>query len=425
MSVNPLSKQLRFITYTTVFMGIVSYGFTAIATRNLPTTDAARLLVIWTFLNILLLIFQFPIESYAPRLEIEVSENKMTRANLEIFIASYCLITAVLAISVISVVYLTRYSNHITELIAVNSLILSMSLFFIGRAIFVGQGDLKAVARLVGLLAFIVLIGLAIYVISDINSVEFLVNLFSLSYLLAAFLDAYSNNESWTKKIRRGELKNAVKAGSRSFVELNALMLTNAVSLLLLTGGVTLGEYVGVKDEAMIVYIGLISLAMIPFSILNSATLAILLSNIEHVRNKHYLKFIRLFRRSALVYGGLIVIFSIGALLFSPLALEIFLGQEYDLNRTQSFWIFASVGLAVLSALPRFLLTSLGVLKKSTPALIATVVTYVAVLMVMRNGVDGLNGASIIASLLLFFLSTSVLLRESKVLVLGQNDNQI
>ena len=425
MSVNPLSKQLRFITYTTVFMGIVSYGFTAIATRNLPTTDAARLLVIWTFLNILLLIFQFPIESYAPRLEIEVSENKMTRANLEIFIASYCLMTAVLAISVISVVYLTRYSNHITELIAVNSLILSMSLFFIGRAIFVGQGDLKAVARLVGLLAFIVLIGLSIYVISDINSVEFLVNLFSLSYLLAAFLDAYSNNESWTKKIRRGELKNAVKAGSRSFVELNALMLTNAVSLLLLTGGVTLGEYVGVKDEAMIVYIGLISLAMIPFSILNSATLAILLSNIEHVRNKHYLKFIRLFRRSALVYGGLIVIFSIGALLFSPLALEIFLGQEYDLNRTQSFWIFASVGLAVLSALPRFLLTSLGVLKKSTPALIATVVTYVAVLMVMRNGVDGLNGASIIASLLLFLLSTSVLLRESKVLVLGQNDNQI
>ena len=46
-------------------MGIVSYGFTAVAARDLPTQSVVRLLVIWTLLNILLLVFQFPIESYA------------------------------------------------------------------------------------------------------------------------------------------------------------------------------------------------------------------------------------------------------------------------------------------------------------------------------------------------------------------------
>ena len=44
-----------------------------------------------------------------------------------------------------------------------------------------------------------------------------------------------------------------------------------------------------VEDEEMIAYIGLISFAMVPFSILNSATLAILLRNIEYVRNKQRL----------------------------------------------------------------------------------------------------------------------------------------
>ena len=134
MSLKPLSKQLRLITYATIFMGIVSYGFTAIAARNLSTQDAARLLVIWTFINILFLVFQFPVESYSPRLEIEVSENKLTRANLEIFIASYCLITAGLTVGVIYLVYAARYGDHISEIIAISSLILSMSLFFISRA---------------------------------------------------------------------------------------------------------------------------------------------------------------------------------------------------------------------------------------------------------------------------------------------------
>jgi hypothetical protein len=64
----------------------------------------------------------------------------------------------------------------------------------------------------------------------------------------------------------------------------------------------------------------------------------------------------------------------------------------------------------------------LGVLKKSARALILTVITYASVLVLIREGVDGLNAASIVASLLLFILSTSVLLRESKVLTLGQDD---
>jgi hypothetical protein len=425
MKAKLLSKQLVLVTYLTLFMGIVSYGFTAVAARDLSTQSAARLLVIWTLLNILLLIFQFPIESFAPRLEIEISEVKLTRESAEVFIASYCLITAGLTALVVSAVYMTKYSDQVTEVIAIGLLILSMSLFFISRAIYIGKGDLKSAVRLVGLLALITIVSLLIYRFCNIKSIEGLVSTFTVSYLLAAILDAYLNKQSWVKKFRPNRIRSSLRQGTGYFVELNALMFTNAISLLLLTGGVTLGAFVGVENEAMISYIGLISLAMVPFSVLNSATLAILLSNIEHVRNRQYLLFIRLFRRSALVYLGLILVFSIGAVVFSQKALEIFLGQKYDINRAQSFWIFTSVGLAVLSALPRFLLTSLGVLKKSTRALILTVITYVSVLVLVRKGVDGLNAASIIASLLLFILSSSVLLRESKVLILGQDNRQV
>jgi hypothetical protein len=297
-----------------------------------------------------------------------------------------------------------------------------MSLFFTSRAIYIGRGDLKSAVKLVGRLTLITLVSLVTYRFYNIKSIQGLVSTFTLSYFLAATLDGYLTKQSWVKKFRPGKVRSSLRQGARHFIELNALMFTNAVSLLLLNGGVTLGAFVGVNDEAMITYIGLISLAMVPFSILNSATLAILLSNIEHVRNKQYLLFIGLFRRSALVYLGLIIVFATGAVVFSEKALEIFLGQRYDLDRTQSFWIFTSVGLAVLSALPRFLLTSLGVLKKSARALILTVITYTSVLVLIREGVDGLNAASIVASLLLFVLSTSVLLRESKVLTLGQND---
>jgi hypothetical protein len=422
MKTKTLSTQLRLVTYLTIFMGIVSYGFTAVAARDLPTQSAVRLLVIWTLLNILLLIFQFPIESYAPRLETEISENKLTRESAEVFISSYCLITAGLTALIVSVVYMAKYSDQITELIAINLLILSMSLFFTSRAIYIGRGDLKSAVKLVGRLTLITLVSLVTYRFYNIKSIQGLVSTFTLSYFLAATLDGYLTKQSWVKKFRPGKVRSSLRQGARHFIELNALMFTNAVSLLLLNGGVTLGAFVGVNDEAMITYIGLISLAMVPFSILNSATLAILLSNIEHVRNKQYLLFIGLFRRSALVYLGLIIVFATGAVVFSEKALEIFLGQRYDLDRTQSFWIFTSVGLAVLSALPRFLLTSLGVLKKSARALILTVITYASVLVLIREGVDGLNAASIVASLLLFVLSTSVLLRESKVLTLGQND---
>jgi len=418
MIVKPLSQKLRLVTYTTIFMGIVSYGFTAITARNLETSDAARLLVIWTLLNILLLIFQFPIETYSPRFEIVITEEKITRENLESFIASYCLITGALTMSVISIVYTARFSDKITELIVINSLILSMSIFFIARSIYFGQGNLKALAKLVTLLAVIVIVGLTIYTICGIKSAEILIMLFSSSYILAAILDAYANSESWVRKFRLYGTLGSMRAGASFFVELKALMLTNMVSLLLLTGGVTLGEFVGVKDAAMITYIGLISLAMVPFSILNSATSAILLRNIEHVRNRQYFQFVRLFKRSALVYLGLVIVFSFGALLFSSKALEIFLGSKYNLDRIQSFWIFTSVGLAVLAALPIFLLTSLGVLKKAIPGLILTVITYLSVLGLIRSGVDGLNAASIVASLLLFSLSTYVLLRESKVLAI-------
>jgi hypothetical protein len=418
MIVKPLSQKLRLVTYTTIFMGIVSYGFTAITARNLETSDAARLLVIWTLLNILLLIFQFPIETYSPRFEIVITEEKITRENLESFIASYCLITGALTMSVISIVYTARFSDKITELIAINSLILSMSIFFIARSIYFGQGNLKALAKLVTLLAVIVLVGLTIYTICGIESAEVLIMLFSSSYILAAIFDSYSNSESWVKKFRLYGTLGSMRAGASFFVELKALMLANMVSLLLLTGGVTLGAFVGVKDEAMITYIGLISLAMVPFSILNSATSAILLRNIEHVRNKQYFQFVRLFKRSALVYLGLVIVFSFGAFLLSSKALEIFLGGKYNLDRIQSFWIFTSVGLAVLAALPIFLLTSLGVLKKAIPGLILTVITYLSVLWIIRSGVDGLNAASIVASLLLFSLSTYVLLRESKVLAI-------
>ena len=425
MKAKPLSKQLRLVTYLTIFMGIVSYAFTAVAARDLPTQSAARLLVVWTLLNILLLIFQFPIESYAPRLEIEISENKLTRESAEVFISSYCLITAGLTALIVSVVYMAKYSGQVTELITINFLILTMSVFFISRATYIGKGDLKSAVKLVGLLALITSIGLLIYRVCSVKSIEGLVTTFSLSYLFAAILDAYLSKQSWVKKIRPNNIGSSLRQGARYFSELNALMFTNAVSLLLLTGGVTLGAFVGVKDEAMITYIGLISLAMVPFSVLNSATLAILLSNIEHVRNRQYLLFIGLFRRSAIVYLGLIIVFSSGAFVFSETALEIFLGQRYVLDRTQSFWIFTSVGLAVLSALPRFLLTSLGVLKKSARALILTVITYATVLVLIREGVDGLNAASIVASLLLFILSTSVLLRESKVLTLSKDDRSI
>lgn len=425
MKTKTLSKQLRLVTYLTIFMGIVSYGFTAVAARDLPTQSAVRLLVIWTLLNILLLIFQFPIESYAPRLEIEISENKLTRETAEVFISSYCLITAGLTALIVSVVYMAKYSDRVTELIAINFLILSMSLLFTSRAIYIGRGDLKSAVKLVGRLTLITLVGLVIYRFCNIKSIEGLVSTFTLSYLLAATLDAYLTKQSWVEKFRLGKMRSSLRQGARHFIELNALMFTNAVSLLLLNGGVTLGAFVGVNDEAMITYIGLISLAMVPFSILNSATLAILLSNIEHVQNRQYLLFIGLFRRSSLVYLGLILVFATGAVIFSEKALEIFLGQRYDLDRTQSFWIFTSVGLAVLSALPRFLLTSLGVLKKSARALILTVITYASVLVLIREGVDGLNAASIVASLLLFILSTSVLLRESKVLTLGQDDRSI
>ena len=99
----------------------------------------------------------------------------------------------------------------------------------------------------------------------------------------------------------------------------------------------------------------------------------------------------RLFRRSAISCVGLIIAISIGAFVFSPEALETFIGQKYDLDRTQSFWIFTSVGLAVLSASPRYLLPSFGVLRMSNQALILTVITYFSVMMSIRNGVDSLN----------------------------------
>ena len=63
-----LGTQIRRVSIITVLIGFVSYAFNFVTARVLEPDNAARVMTLWTVINLCLLIVQFPIEPYGPRL---------------------------------------------------------------------------------------------------------------------------------------------------------------------------------------------------------------------------------------------------------------------------------------------------------------------------------------------------------------------
>jgi O-antigen/teichoic acid export membrane protein len=204
-----------------------------------------------------------------------------------------------------------------------------------------------------------------------------------------------------------------------SFREIGALSLSNFVSLLLVSGGAVFTGVVGLSTKETVVYLGSVSLALIPITVLHSTTTPVYLRAIKLFSEENFIQIKALFVKTASVYFA----FSVGIVfmfwLVGERLLLMFIGDKYQHSEMVLTISSIAVCLAFSGSLPRTFLMAMGNTRQTYKPLLFTVVLYMVSIFFVRSGHLGLFVASIASSLFVSIVTFLIFQRNVRRL-LGQ-----
>ena len=398
-----LGTQIRQITVVTVLIGFVSYAFNFVVARLLSPDDAAKTMTSWTVINLCLLIIQFPIELYAPRLLRSMAEREQQKY-FDSLVMVYIAVTSALTFLLFLSYYSTRYGINATEIGVFAVLSASSSLFQMFRTINIAREKLAYLARSAVVLSVVSFCFFALIYLRDVNSATAPLLVTAFGFLAAAIMNVRLTDITF-HKLRMMFQHRVEYLETFSFREIGALSLSNLVSLLLVPGGAVFTGVVGLTTEETVVYLGSIALAVIPITVLNSTTMPIYLRAINLFSEKKLVELRKLFARAFVAYFALSVAIVISFWLVGEKMLLIFIGDKYQYSAM--VFTFSSIAVcgSFAGSLPRIFLMAMGKTRQTYKPLLLTVVLYLTLIFSIRNGHVGLFTASIASSLFVSFVT--------------------
>jgi O-antigen/teichoic acid export membrane protein len=409
-----LGTQIRQVSAITVLIGFVSYAFNFVTARVLAPDNAARVMTLWTVINLCLLVVQFPIEPYGPRLLRSLAEREKQRY-FDSVVLVYIAASSIATFLLFCVYYIFRYQIDYSEVGVFALLIASSSLFQMFRTINIARENLTSLVKSAAFLSVGSFFSFLLVFLLDIDSTVGPLLAAAFGFTLANFISKGFTDATRTRvnSIFR-ERKSYLQVFS--FQEIGALSLSNMVSLLLVPGGTLFTGIVGLDTEETVVYLGSIALALIPMTILNSTTTPVYLRAISLFSEKKMTQLRVLLFKSALVYISISIILVSSFWLVGEKLLLSFLGAQYQYS--QSIFVFSSITVCAsfIGSIPRLFLMAMGKTKETYKPLLMTVVLYLTLVLSIRNGTLGIFVASISSSL---FISLTTLI------ILYQNSRQI
>ena len=400
----------------TASLAATSYGLIATLTRLFSSEEVADLLVLWTSINIAILVCQFPIEAYAPKLLTELKSTGEENLLSPMIAAFIMAIGVILACGSVAVSLLVNPSL-LMEVIAVAVFILTQSVFLWQRALLFSRGDFSLLVQK----SFIVLGSAAVFfsllLLVDVQQPFWTFYAIALSYFLPiVFRSRGDCQRLWAM---RNDYRQAVaRLRTRSArIELSSLMFTNTVSLLLLNGGVIMANALGADDKALVTYSSTISLTLVPFMMLNSLTFPILLQGVRQVEGGDLHGFRRSYWRTISFFTASVLVVAVALAFVGNTALAVFVGSEYQASRLHFFWVSIASGTVVITGVPRLLMVALGRISPFNKFLVSSLLVYFGVVFLTTDTIAAVISASILASVPLLIFGTSVIWRFTRATV--------
>lgn len=400
-----LGTQIRRVSIITVLIGFVSYAFNFVTARVLEPDNAARVMTLWTVINLCLLIVQFPIEPYGPRL-LRLLAEREKQSHFDSVVLVYIAATSITTFLLFCFYYVFRYQIDYLEIGVFALLIATSSLFQMFRTINMARENLTSLVKSASFLSVGSFFSFLLVFFLDVDSAVGPLLAAAFGFTLANFMskgftDATRTRVSSIIRERKSYLQ------VFSFQEIGALSLSNMVSLLLVPGGTVFTGIVGLTTDETVVYLGSIALALIPMTILNSTTTPVYLRAISLFSEKKMRQLRVLFFKAASVYFTISVIVVLSFWLVGEKLLVAFLGSNYQYS--QSVFVFSSVTVCVsfVGSMPRLFLMAMGKTTEAYKPLMLTVVLYLSLVLSIRNGTLGIYVASISSSL---FICTTTLI---------------
>jgi O-antigen/teichoic acid export membrane protein len=405
-----LGTQIRQISVVTVLIGFVSYAFNFVIARLLTPDDAARIMTSWTVINLSLLIVQFPLELYAPRLLRSMAERGQHK-HFDSLVLLYICGTSVLTFVLFLGYYTARYGNNPTEVSVFAFLIASISLFQMFRTINIARENLARLLQSALVLSLTSFCSYAVVFLRDIHSAKGPLLSAAFGFTAAGFMNIRLTDIT-LNKINAIFSKRVAYLETFSFKEIGALSLSNLVSLLLVPGGAVFTGVVGLTTAETVIYLGSTALALIPITVLNSTTMPIYLRAINLFSEKNIVQLRVLFIRTAFAYLALSVTIVFLFWLVGERLLLIFIGDKYQYSQMVFTLSSIAVCVAFTGSISRLFLMAMGKTNQTFKPLLLTVVLYLILVFSIRNGFIGLFAASF-ASALFISATTFLLLQQA------------
>jgi O-antigen/teichoic acid export membrane protein len=410
-----IGTQIRQVTVFTVLIGFVSYAFNFVTARLLTPDHAAKTMTSWTVINLFLLIIQFPIELYAPRLLRSMSERQQNKL-FDSLVLVYVVATSVLTLLLFLSYYSARYGFNAMETCIFTILIVSLSLFQIFRAINIAREELANLVRSALVLSFISFCLFVLILFLDINSTSGPLLATALGFTVAAIVNV--RRTDITLHSLKMLFQNRVACLEIfSMKEIGALSLSNFVSLLLVSGGAVFTGVVGLSTRETVVYLGSIALALIPITVLHSTTTPVYLRAIKLFSEGNFIQIRALFVKTASVYFALSVAIVFMFWLVGEKLLLMFIGDRYQHSEMVLTLSSIAVCVAFAGSLPRIFLMAMGETRQTYKPLLSTAVLYITLIFSVRSGHVGLFTASIASSLLVSTVTFLMFQRNIRHLV--------
>jgi O-antigen/teichoic acid export membrane protein len=409
-----LGTQIRQVSMITVLIGFVSYAFNFVTARALSPDNAARVMTLWTVINLCLLVVQFPIELYGPRLLRSLAEREKQRY-FDSVVLVYIAATSIITFLLFCFYYIFRYQIDHLEVGVFALLIATSSLFQMFRTINIARENLTSLVKSAAFLCAGSFFSFLLVFFLDVDSAVGPLLAAAFGFTLASFMSKGFTDASRTSVyLIFRERKSYLQVFS--FQEIGALSLSNMVSLLLVPGGTVFTGIVGLDTGETVVYLGSMALALIPMTILNSTTMPIYLRAINLFSENRMKQFRVLFFKSALIYFSISVLIISAFWLAGEKLLLAFLGSNYQYS--QSIFVFSSITVCIsfVGSMPRLFLMAMGRTQETYKPLIMTIVLYLALVFSIRNGAVGLFVASISSSLFVSITTLFILYKNSRQL---------
>lgn len=355
-----IGRSALYIACSQIFVGALSYGTVFVGARVLSVEDLARFSTVWAIVNTIILTTLIPIETYGPKLFIDMKEHDHRNEVVSHSVVLYCLLSSVVAMSIFVMLNLLGLvSVSWEEEVAAGVFVLGAALYASKRTFATATSNFRSTLLHSILYATTGLLGLAVILSTRTESMGLLFVVVGISAAVVYFLPLKDFQKLGFSRQKISEVVTLAKE-TRSMGVLRNLSIATFLSLILSNGAVSIGLKIGVTARELVLYSALLNMVLIPMTLLNAFTPPIMNIALELFATDQMVKLRQLYVRTGLFYVLVIAITSIVVTVSGAELLRIYLGAGFTLTKSNMILISISEGIATLIVLPRVFMVVIG-----------------------------------------------------------------